>query len=113
MKYQSIRQAAATLDVSYQWLARKARAGKISYISYGHRKLVDVDDLAQQVEKCKQLVKMSEVIKETGLSERFIRRGVQNEQIPCQRVLGSLYFDLDAVKEALADMANHAEQTEG
>lgn len=113
MKYQSIRRAAATLDVPYHWLARKARTGKISYISYGHRKLVDVDDLAEQVKKCKQLVKMSEVIEETGLSERFIRRGVQDGQIPCQRVLGSLYFDLLDVKKALAGMANHTEQAEG
>lgn len=82
MKLATINEAAQTLGKSPQQLRRGIEAGRYPFVSIGTRKLVDVDELVEIVNKENATIGIVEAIELTGLSDKTIRRGIREGWLP-------------------------------
>ena len=101
MNLQTVRTICKELGIPEIRVRRAIDAGKLDTMKLGSRTLVDLDTAREILKPMVEGATIEDVIRETGLKETAIRRGIREGWIPYE-IPGKAYvFDLDAVKKAL------------
>ena len=101
MNLQTVRTISKELGISEIRVRRAIDAGKLDTMKLGSRTLVDLDTAREILKPAMDGATIEDVIRETGLKETAIRRGIREGWIPCEKPGKAYVFDMDAVKKAL------------
>lgn len=101
MNLQTVRTVCAELGIPEIRVRRAIDAGKLDTMKLGSRLLVDLDTAREILEPEVTGANIEDVIRETGLKETAIRRGIREGWIPCEKPGKAYVFDLDEVKKAI------------
>ena len=82
MKLVTINEAAPLVGKSPQQLRRGIEAGRYPYVPIGNRKLVDVDELTEIIDRESATIGIEEATELTGLTDKVIRRGIREGWLP-------------------------------
>lgn len=100
MKFMTIREAAAALNISEGRMRRAVRTGEVPSMQLGTRAVVDVDTVAALL-KQPEGVGIETVSAETGLSVSAIRRAIREGWMPCTKPGKAFVFQMDEVRAAI------------
>ena len=101
MNLQTVRTICKELGIPEIRVRRASDAGKLDTMKLGSRTLVDLDTAREILKPMVEGATIEDVIRETGLKETAIRRGIREGWIPYEKPGKAYVFDLDAVKKAL------------
>ena len=101
MNLQTVRTICKELGIPEIRVRRAIDAGKLDTMKLGSRTLVDLDTAREILKPMVEGATIEDVIRETGLKETAIRRGIREGWIPYEKPGTAYVFDLDAVKKAL------------
>lgn len=101
MNLQTVRTICKELGIPEIRVRRAIDAGKLDTMKLGSRTLVDLDTAREILKPMVEGATIEDVIRETGLKETAIRRGIREGWIPYEKPGKAYMFDLDAVKKAL------------
>ena len=101
MNLQTVRTICKELGIPEIRVRRAIDAGKLDTMKLGSRTLVDLDTAREILQPMVEGATIEDVIRETGLKETAIRRGIREGWIPYEKPGKAYVFDLDAVKKAL------------
>lgn len=101
MNLQTVRTICKELGIPEIRVRRAIDAGKLDTMKLGSRTLVDLDTAREILKPMVEGATIGDVIRETGLKETAIRRGIREGWIPYEKPGKAYVFDLDAVKKAL------------
>lgn len=104
MKLATINEAAQILGKSPQQLRRGIDAGRYPFVSIGTRKLVDVDELTDIINRERATISIKEAAELTGLPVSTIRRGAREGWLPCSKEGKSYEFLPGQLLNALQGM---------
>lgn len=104
MKLATITEAAHILGKSPQQLRRGIDAGRYPFVSIGTRKLVDVDELTDIINRERATIGIKEAAELTGLPVSTIRRGAREGWLPCSKEGKSYEFLPGQLLNALQGM---------
>lgn len=82
MRLTTINEAAPLVGKSPQQLRRGIDAGRYPYVPIGNRKLVDVDELTEIIDRENATIGIEEATELTGLTDKVIRRGIREGWLP-------------------------------
>lgn len=112
MNLQTVRTVCEELGVPEIRVRRAIEAGKLDTMKLGCRTLVDLDTArdALLTPAVEEGATIADVIRETGLKETAVRRGIREGWIPCEKPGKSYVFDLEAVKKAIRKRMKQKQQ---
>ncbi|MBQ8109525.1 MAG: hypothetical protein IJ124_05120 [Clostridia bacterium] len=101
MNLQTVRVVCEELGISETRVRRAIADGQLEVLMLGSRTLVDLDTAREILPPIVKRSTIQDVMRETGLCESAIRRGVREGWLPFDKVGKQYVFDLDAVVEAI------------
>ena len=107
MRMRTLSEAAAELGMSRNRLRRRIEAGKLPYLMWGNRMLVDLDEIGPMLQaelEAESMVGFADLEVLTGLSTNTLRQMCAEGIIPFVRDSRNYYrFDPEAVQAALRE----------